>query len=213
MTAESNVLLTTAAVIGVVHTVLGPDHYVPFVAMAKARSWTTRKALLITLISGLGHVSSSVVLGLFGLTFGVHVLKLEALEAVRGDLAGWLLLGFGLVYMTWGIRHALHKRVHRHSHAEDTNLTPWLLFTIFVFGPCEPLIPVLMYPAITANAVLLLGVLIIFSCATIGTMLILVYGFLRGLSLVPGHEMQTYRHALAGATVAACGCAITLLGL
>jgi len=213
MAPESNFLLTTAAVIGVVHTILGPDHYVPFVAMARARSWSNRKALLITLLSGLGHVSSSVVIGLIGLAFGVHILKLEALESVRGNLAGWLLLGFGILYMMWGIRQAVNRGAHQHSHEADTKLTPWILFTIFVFGPCEPLIPVLMYPAMTANAALLTGVLVVFTCATIGTMMILVYGFLRGLSLVPGQAMQRYRHALAGFAVAACGCAITILGL
>ena len=30
-------LLATAVVIGTVHTALGPDHYLPFVAMATAR--------------------------------------------------------------------------------------------------------------------------------------------------------------------------------
>ena len=37
---------------------------------------------------------------------------------------------------------------HSHVHAQlPDNLTPWILFTIFVFGPCEPLIPLVMFPA------------------------------------------------------------------
>ncbi|GAI12193.1 unnamed protein product, partial [marine sediment metagenome] len=42
-----------------------------------------------------------------------------------------------------------HKVEHSHVHDEKkgTSLTPWILFIIFVFGPCEPLIPLVMYPA------------------------------------------------------------------
>ena len=36
------------ASLGFVHTVLGPDHYIPFIFMAKARKWTMRKTSLIT---------------------------------------------------------------------------------------------------------------------------------------------------------------------
>ena len=35
------------------------------------------------------------------------MLKLTQLESFRGDIAGWLLLGFGLAYMVWGLRHAV----------------------------------------------------------------------------------------------------------
>ena len=49
--------------------------------------------------------------------------------------------------------------------------TPWALFIIFVFGPCEPLIPVLMYPAAHANWLAVTAVCLAFGLATIGTML------------------------------------------
>ena len=40
MSPETTVLALTAAAIAFVHTLLGPDHYLPFVAMAKARGWS-----------------------------------------------------------------------------------------------------------------------------------------------------------------------------
>jgi len=50
-------LLTgTAVALGFFHTLVGPDHYLPFVAMAKARQWPLKKTLLIAFFSGLGHV-------------------------------------------------------------------------------------------------------------------------------------------------------------
>ena len=56
-------LMWTAATIGFIHTLAGPDHYLPFVMMARARQWSQRKTLWITLLCGIGHVLSSVVLG------------------------------------------------------------------------------------------------------------------------------------------------------
>ena len=43
MNQESTLLLWTAASIGFVHTLLGPDHYLPFVAMSRAGGWSARK--------------------------------------------------------------------------------------------------------------------------------------------------------------------------
>ena len=49
-------LLGTAVSIGFLHTLIGVDHSLPFVAIGKARSWTLSKTLGLTAICGLGHV-------------------------------------------------------------------------------------------------------------------------------------------------------------
>jgi nickel/cobalt transporter (NicO) family protein len=229
MNPEFLLLLGTAVTIGLVHTVLGPDHYVPFVAMSRARHWSHRKTLAITLLSGLGHVSSSVIIGAVGLVFGVEILKLTSFESARGAIAGWLLFGFGLAYAVWGIRHAVkhapithehegvpHTHFGPHQHRHDparANITPWVLFAIFVFGPCEPLIPLVMYPAARADVWTTLAVIASFSLACIGTMLVLVHASLRGLAWVPQKRFERYSHALAGCAVMACGAGIVFLGL
>ncbi len=166
MTAELNALIITAASIGFFHTMFGPDHYLPFIMMSWARKWSVVKTTLITLLCGLGHIGSSVVLGMIGVAVGLAVNKLEIVESVRGNFAAWLLIAFGLVYFVWGLRRAYQKKSHAHSHAHTTgvahehlhnhqrehvhvhddkttqSITPWVLFVIFVFGPCEPLIPI-----------------------------------------------------------------------
>ena len=82
MSPEINLLVLTAASIAFVHTILGPDHYLPFVAMAKARGWTIAKTLRITLWCGLGHLVGSVALGAVGIAFGAGLAKLEWIESV-----------------------------------------------------------------------------------------------------------------------------------
>ena len=112
MTPEINVLALSAAAIAFVHTLLGPDHYLPFVAMAKARGWSLQKTIRVTLICGAGHLGGSVLLGIAGIMLGIQLASLEWLESVRGNLAAWLLIGFGLAYLAWGLVQAYRNRRH-----------------------------------------------------------------------------------------------------
>ena len=236
MNKELTILYFTAASIGFLHTIFGPDHYLPFIVMSKARKWTLTKTALITLLCGIGHIMSSVFLGLVGIAFGIALMKLEALESFRGNLAAWALIGFGFAYFIWGIRRAArykphlhthfhedkachsHKHMHtgRHTHAHDrgkASITPWILFTIFVLGPCEPLIPILMYPAAKQSLVGLVGVIVTFGIVTIITMLGIVAVLSLGIRFVPLGRFERYSHALAGATICLSGMAIQFLGL
>lgn len=232
MEKEFIVLMTTAASIGFIHTILGPDHYVPFIVMSKARQWNLAKTNIITFICGLGHVLSSIVLGFAGILLGTAVFKLESIESFRGDIAAWLLLIFGFTYFVWGVRRAIlnkpHTHIHNHTeekkhshthnhmdehlhihkHGQKANITPWVLFTIFVFGPCEPLIPVLMYPAAKWGIHSALMVATVFSVATIGTMLVVVNAMAYGLTRVNLGRFQRYSHATAGLAILLCAVAI-----
>ena len=236
MNSEITLLCAAAASIGFIHTALGPDHYLPFIMMGRARRWSMAKTAWITFLCGLGHVLSSVVLGLVGVLVGIQVMKLESLEAFRGSIAAWLLIGFGFAYCVWGIRRAILNRPHRHVHTHDdigehehdhththdhthvhdqkkANVTPWILFTIFVFGPCEPLIPLLMYPAAERSVWGTFLVAAVFSAVTIGTMLAIVMFSSWGVSFARLGRLERYTHAIAGGTICLSGLAIQFLGL
>jgi nickel/cobalt transporter (NicO) family protein len=231
------ILILTTATVAFLHTLLGPDHYVPFIAISKASGWSRIKTIRITILSGLGHILSSVLLGLLVILFGTALNKIDYIESVRGDFAGWLLISFGLIYFIWGIRRAMLKKTHIHLHthvdgevhlhehahsAEHThlhpepgksNLTPWIMFIIFFFGPCEPLIPLILYPALSHDIMLTTLVILIFTLITTGTMLVLVLAGLKGLEFVPFRRVEKYSFAAAGLLVLLCGVSIKFLGL
>ena len=291
MSHELTILAITAASIGFLHTLLGPDHYLPFVVLAKARGWSLARTSVITLLCGIGHVGSSVVLGLLGIALGLAVSRLQAFEAWRGNLAAWLLIAVGVLYGAWGLHRALRGKEHAHLHLhlggaghghhhhhgeapaapdggaghhhhgepharieeaagsgsgggaadhpadladapmaadlrEEAHLrahadqvaarpsaTPWVLFIIFVLGPCEPLIPLLMYPAATRSTAGLVLVTAVFAAATLATMLTVVTLATLGVNLLPMGRLERYSHALAGAAIALSGLGIELLGL
>ncbi|MGD8331327.1 MAG: sulfite exporter TauE/SafE family protein [Acidobacteriota bacterium] len=217
MPTELAVLLVTAATIGVVHTLLGPDHYVPFIALARARSWSLGHTLRWTLVCGVGHVLGSVALGVIGVALGLGVSHIEAIESTRGELAAWLLITLGTLYMAWGIHQAMRQHAHHHHgphvHHLRRTTTGWVLFIVFVLGPCEALIPVLMYPAATAGMFEMALVTAVFAAATLLTMCAVVTFGLAGMQLLAFSQMERYAHAIAGATILACGLGIRFLGL
>ena len=163
MSNEITVLAITAATLGFFHTLFGPDHYLPFIVMARARNWSLLKTTLITVLCGFGHVISSVFLGTIGVILGITLSKLEMVESFRGSIAAWLFIAFGFIYFVWGLNKAIKNRPHRHWHDHDKrdihvhghthehnnkhvhvhtennaeNITPWILFVIFVLGPCD----------------------------------------------------------------------------
>ena len=230
---ELYLLSLSAASLGFIHTILGPDHYLPFIVLSKARQWSSNKTMWITFISGVGHVGSSILIGILGITLGISLSKLENIEAFRGELVGWMLFGFGVLYTVYGIykyiktsHHAhlpsflLPKKIRglQHLPLEETTednarLTPWVLFLIFVFGPCEVLIPMLIFPAYENSTMGMLTVALIFGIATISTMMAAVYLGHKGTSLIKFKKQEKYLHLLAGLVILASGTGILFLGL
>lgn len=232
MTNEILILAGTAATLGFVHTVLGPDHYLPFIVMAKARKWKLYKTIVITALCGLGHVGSSIVVGSLGIGLGIGINKLTGFESVRGSIAAWAFIVFGFLYMCWGIWRAIKNKPHKHIHIHDNevhthehtheedhdhihkkNITPWILFLIFVLGPCEPLIPMLMFPAAESNTWGVILVASVFSIVTISTMLTIVILLSQGVKILNIGKVERYTHAIAGGIIFLSGFAIQFLGL
>ena len=219
---DQNILISTAALIAFIHTIIGPDHYLVFVALGKARDWSTLKTLKYTTICGLGHILSSVIIGFIGIFFGIELVKLVNLEESRGLLSGWMLLFFGLIYFFWGLRkiriHKNKKNVsdkhnYINSQKKAFNITPWALFIVFVLGPCEALIPLFMYPAIEADMMLVFKVALVFGIVTLVTMLLSVFLLIKGLNIFKFNSFEKYSHVIAGTSIMLCAIVINFAGL
>ena len=229
------VLLSTAATLAVVHTLLGIDHSLPFVVLGRARGWTLQRTLRITALCGVGHVASSVLIGGVGALAGVTLDSMLRLEGARSGWAASLLIGFGLAYAAWAVRRQqrgqMHSHVHAHAdgtvhehshshegehlhpHGAGRGLTPWVLFVIFVFGPCEPLIPLMVVPAVGGAWGVVAAVIALFGGLTLATMLVVVTAGYRGLALAPVRRLERHADLAAGLVVAASGAAVLFLGV
>jgi sulfite exporter TauE/SafE len=237
MSENLTLLLLTTASISLLHTVIGPDHYLPFIVMSQSGKWSRRKTVWVTVLCGLGHVTSSVLLAAIAIGFGLTVANLEFIESLRSNLAGWLMISFGLVYMIWGVKRIFkqrehvhthkhgdgenhlhkHKHIGNHSHLHDqsdtSRLSPWILFVIFVLGPCEPLIPLVMYPALNGSTTGVVLVIAVFTFITLLTMIGIIIVSFYSLKQLSFKKLEKYTPAIAGLTIFLCGFAIQFIGL
>ena len=230
------VLLSTAATLACVHTLLGVDHSLPFIVLGRARRWSLRHTLFVTGLCGTGHVASSVVIGVVGIGLGLTVDGMAWLESSRGDLAAALLMGFGLAYACWAGWRRLRQREHSHvhAHADGTvhrhphghhgehlhvhgsdlkRVTPWALFIIFAFGPCEPLIPLMLVPAFGGNWLGVAAVVAVFGALTVATMLATVAVGHVGVRVDRLGRVGDYGDVIAGLIITASGAAVLLLDI
>lgn len=243
MTGEMITLLGMVASVAFIHALLGPDHFLPFVALSHSRDWSLAKTAAVTAGCGVGHAAGSIVLGLIGVAAGAALSSLQIIEGVRGDLAVWALVAFGILYGVWGLRraargqHHSHLHIHAdgtahdhtHNHAQGhvhvhdapagqnrqglTSAAPWTIFIIFLLGPCEPLIPLMMLPAASADWFGLALVTGTFTLVTVLTMIAVVLALTWGVRGIPLGGLARYGHAMAGGTMAFGGIAVLGLGL
>lgn len=232
MSPELEVLIIAAVTISFLHTIAGPDHYLPFIALSKARGWKFSKTLMWTIVCGCGHVWSSVLLALGGAALGWSLSKVKWLESVRGGLAGWTLLGFGLIYSIWGIISAYQDKKHKHFEVYDDGsiyvfehnhsevvapkerhrVTPWVMFIIFLLGPCEPMIPLLYSPAAKNSLNEMILLVFVYTIFTLATMILMVTMGFYGFSFLKTNKLERYMHALGGFTILICGAGMVLMG-
>ena len=229
--SDLQLLLLTAVSVSFLHTLAGPDHYMPFVALAKARGWSVTRTLFWTLTCGFGHVGSSVLLGLGGAALGWSVSKISWAEQLRGGLAGWTFFGFGFVYCLWGLVRAKQNKQHKHFDVNDDGsvyvfehrhgeavapkerhaVTPWVMFIVFVLGPCEPMIPLLYFPAAKHSAGNMLLLVVVYTLFTLITMVTMVVLGFYGIHLLKTEKIEKYMHALGGFAILICGAGMVFL--
>ena len=232
MHTETTILLITAISVACLHTLAGPDHYLPFIVLSRSRGWSMTRTLCWTLLCGCGHVWSSVLLALCGAAIGWSLSRVSYLESVRGGLAGWALLAFGLAYAIWGYVQMKKGRVHKHFDIQDDGsmvvyehangeavppsgrhaVTPWVMFIIFVLGPCEPMIPLLYLPAAKSSWHTMLLLIMVYTICTLAMMVLMVILGFQGIAFVQTKKLEQYIHVLGGLTILVCGAGMVFMG-
>jgi len=206
-------LAVAAISIGSLHS-LAPDHWVPIAAIARARNWSKGKALRVAFLCGFGHVTVSVFLGLLALLFGAQLFQSIGERMV--SVAGLLMIGFGLAYAIWGLRHTFAHRLHGHHHHhydhvhDPSSVSVWSLFLIYCADPCVAVIPIL-FAAAPLSTVETISIVVAYEVATVGAMVILVGVAQSGAQLFKGKWIERFGDAIAGGLIVATGIMVAIL--
>jgi nickel/cobalt transporter (NicO) family protein len=218
-------LVATTVATAVVHTLI-PDHWLPFVLVARAEAWTIRRTVTLTAASGLLHVTLSIALGLVIVIAGRGAAgAVTGLGERLGSLSGWMMLTFGLCYMGWFLMRGGHVHsfgIHPHHHPEDheppgrlgvrlKDLSGYTLAFVVGFNPCILLIP-LVLGAAQLSALTLVAVSVAFAISTIASMVLVTLAGLHGTSRLTSPFLTRYGEALSGALIALTGLGVLLAG-
>ena len=234
------VLVMTTMTTAVFHTLI-PDHWLPFVLVARSQGWKTQKTLSLTAASATLHALISVALGLIAHLAG------RGAEAAAGfgesieRLSGWMLVGFGLVYALWfltkgGHQHSFGMHPHHEPHQEHppAALHPHdllaesvadggsqggrarrrgglALAAIVGFNPCLLVIPYI-YLAGTMGITALVVVALSFSLATISCMVGVTLLGLRGTVRLESAFLMRYGEVVSGALIVLTGTIVLIAG-
>jgi len=130
MHSSGSRLIVAVGVVGVLHTIV-PDHWAPIVMLGRQRGWTVARTARSAAIAGVGHVTTTLLLGALLWIVGASVATRYAhVVSITSALA---LLGFGLwiACASWlelrraGHAHAHFGHAHLHRHANGMEHAHW----------------------------------------------------------------------------------------
>ena len=170
-------------------------------------------------------------LALGGAALGWSLSKVSWLEEVRGGIAAWVMLVFGVCYTIWGFYRLYKNNPHKHFDVENDGLyfyehrhneavapteryrvTPWVMFIIFLLGPCEPMIPLLYFQAAQNSLWGMLQLIVVYTVCTLITMLAMVLLGYYGIAFTTTKKLERYIHVLGGLTIFICGAGMLWMG-
>lgn len=241
MTESLAVLVAATVSTAVVHTLI-PDHWLPFVLVARSRKWETRVTLLLTAGSALLHVSVSVGLGLAARFVGHGAETAVGLGESIERWAGGILVVFGLAYAGWFLRrggHQHHFGMHPHhepgvahppSNRHPHDLAPSAAgapggnapprngirsgLALAAIVGFNPCVLVIpyIYLAGAMGTLPLALVSAAFAISTIACMVVLAMLGLKGTARLESTFLVRYGEAVSGGLIAVTGLAILIVG-
>ncbi|MEG4850577.1 hypothetical protein QUB10_06645 [Microcoleus sp. B5-D4] len=130
-------ILLGSLALSIIHALI-PNHWMPLIAIGKTENWSRSETLRATLITGIAHTLSII---LIGIVIGLFGYKLAATYVETAKIIAPLVL---LVLGTFYLLAELDSSRRHHHHAETANLTTKqsqfkilaVLGTGMFFSPC-----------------------------------------------------------------------------
>jgi putative Mn2+ efflux pump MntP len=195
-------------VLSTIHALI-PNHWLPLIAVGKTEKWTHSQTLWATVITGVAHTLSTIIIGI---VVGLIGYKLATKYAVISEtIAPAILIGLGLVYFIRDFRSG-----HHHTHdvmplADDPgrNRSRWvaILTSLSIAMFLTPCIEIEAY-YFQAGTIGWTGILIVsavYLATTVVIMLLLVYLGMKGVRTFKSHFLEHHEKAVTGTVLVALG--------
>ena len=126
-------LITGSLVLSILHGFI-PNHWLPVLAIGKKEKWDLSETTRVTLIAGLAHAASTVLIGVLLAFIGARLATV--VENFTAFVAPGLLVALGIFYI-W--QHSHHHHFHIHGDPEKVSNKNRLIFSLasaMFFSPC-----------------------------------------------------------------------------
>ncbi len=205
-------ILTGSFLLSIIHAAI-PNHWLPLVVLGKNQGWSHRETLMITVITGIAHTLSTI---LIGIVVGILGYKLAAShELFTKAIAPVILIVLGLILVVADL-----KGSHHHHHF-DRNVSAQrrskyrivaALSMAMFFSPCLE-IEAYYFTAALFGWLGILTVSIVYLSVTVTGMAILVDLALRGVQKIRWHFLEHHERGLTGAVLVVLGVLAYLVDL
>ena len=188
-------LVTAALFLGVLHALLLPTHWMPFVLVGRAQGWPVRYVLGVVAVAGLGHAVVTCAVGLSCAWLGkclhpwVHEGEVPITIAV--------LTSFGLWFLWKARSHSDHA-----GHVHEVNLSDRTaavsLILMLSLQPCAAAIALFLSTATLVSWGTIVTASLIMSGATVLIMMALTYATLTGMERLQLEWAEHYEKRVVG---------------
>lgn len=130
-------LVAGSLVLSLLHALI-PNHWLPILAIARKEQWSVAQTTRITLLAGLAHAASTVLIGMVLAWLGAGLATY--LEDVMRLVGPAVLVGLGTFFI---YQHSRHHHFHLHGHPEQAahSRIVFSLAAAMFFSPCFEIEP------------------------------------------------------------------------
>ncbi len=130
-------LIAGSLFLSILHAII-PNHWLPILAIGKKEKWTLAQTTRVTLIAGLSHAVSTVLIGMALALLGSTLA--DAVESFTAHIAPGMLIALGIFYI---YQHSRHHHFHMHGNPEKVsqNRIIFSLALAMFLSPCFEIEP------------------------------------------------------------------------
>ncbi len=193
-------LITGSLILSVLHALI-PSHWLPVIAIGKRENWSHSKTMSITLLSGLAHALSTVIIGV---AIGIAGQRLtQEVTFFAAYVAPTILVLLGGYYI---YQHNRHRHFHLHSQPDAVKSTGvvWSLTLAMFLSPCLEIEAYFLLAGARGWATVAI-VATLYTTVTVTGMLVWVGLIYKGLSKLNWHAVEHYSGIITGVTLLVTG--------
>jgi nickel/cobalt exporter len=193
-------LITGSLVLSILHGFI-PNHWLPVLAIGKKEKWDLAETTRVTVIAGLAHAASTVLIGALLAFIGAKLAT--AVENFTAYLAPGLLVALGLFYI---YQHSRHHHFHMHGHPEQVSRGR-LIFSLSSAMFLSPCFEIEAYFLVAGTEGLWLAAVlaILYTVVTVTGMVIWVRLAHNGLLKMNWHSLEHNAGIITGVTLVLSG--------